>query len=184
MDAPELQDHMSRVLAGRPAPDRLHRFLESTPWKRAVSAPGKLGWRFAMPLAALLVLFIPLRQALMQVRDESVARAAVRDAIRRMVPAEAVVSQRVQISPERVYVGLVVTDAVDSAKVDKARRLLLKRTGKDVELGVRKVAGAEEILSRALKTGLELEGLRLVLEYERPPQPPSKKRVLPKEGRP
>jgi hypothetical protein len=56
-----------------------------------------------------------------------------------------VVSERVQVGPDRIHVRLVVTDSVQPARVEEAKRLILRRTGKDVDLAVRRVAGEEEL---------------------------------------
>lgn len=109
------------------------------------SGIAKLRYRILMPVAMLAVLFVPLRQSLLQVRDETVARSAIRDAVRRLAPPWGVVAQSIQLTPDRIQVRLVVTDPVQPARVEEAKRLVLRRTGKDVELSVRKVAGDEEL---------------------------------------
>jgi hypothetical protein len=98
-----------------------------------------------MLVGVLGFLFVPLRQGFLQLRDEAVARSAVADVIRRLVPSETVVTRQVDVAPDRVSVRLVVTAAVNSDQIREAERELVRRTGKEVGLSVRKVAGEEEL---------------------------------------
>ena len=136
MDAPEVR--VERASGGR---------IDESLRRTALLPSGiaKLRYRILMPVAMLAVLFVPLRQSLLQVRDETVARGAIRDAVRRLAPPWGVVAQSIQLASDRIQVRLVVTDAVEPARVEEAKRLILRRTGKDVELSVRKVAGEEEL---------------------------------------
>ena len=123
------------------------------------------------------MLFVPLSRALMQVRNETVARAAIREAVGKLASRDAIVSEVIDLAPDRIRVRLILTDAVPAAKVEGARKAILKRTGRDVELFVRKVAGEEELallrerLKPAPPTPLEdLDGVRreLVARLEQP----------------
>jgi hypothetical protein len=98
-----------------------------------------------MILAVLLVLFVPLRRGLLQVRDETLARNAVRDVVRSLTPASNVISQIVDVGPDRVSVRLIVTSHVEPERVTAAERTLLRRTGKDATIVVRRVAAEEEL---------------------------------------
>jgi hypothetical protein len=55
------------------------------------------------------------------------------------------VSQQVDLTPERILVRLIVTTSPDAAKIKDAERNLIRRTGKEVTLSVRKVASEEEL---------------------------------------
>jgi len=145
MDAPEVRAEVERSIREHTAGDRLYRLLSKTPLVGSMAVIGKLHWRVLMLAAGLAVLYLPLRNGLMQVRDEAVARNAVREAIRRLAPPEAVVAEQIRIGAARIRVNLVVTESVPGPRVQDARALLLKRTGRDVELTVRKVAGEEEL---------------------------------------
>ncbi|MGC8792810.1 MAG: hypothetical protein ACP5U2_05405 [Bryobacteraceae bacterium] len=94
---------------------------------------------------SLLVLYVPLRNGLMQVRDETIVQSAAREAIQRLAAPESLVSEQVRYSPSQIWVSLVVTENVDPARIEQARALIMKRTGKDAEVVVRKVAGEEEL---------------------------------------
>ncbi|HSW51196.1 MAG TPA: hypothetical protein VLH09_13520 [Bryobacteraceae bacterium] len=88
----------------------------------------------ALPGVAVAVLFFPLRKSFMQLRDETVARGAVRDALRTLGPPDAILSQQPDITQNGVVVRLVVTGEITSEKVQTADAATL--TG--YEPGVRK----------------------------------------------
>ncbi len=145
MDAPGIRASLDESRLARSARDPLYRALQRTRFAQTFRESHGLRWRIAMLLAVLLVLFVPLRRGLMQVRDETVARAAVRDVIRGLVPASAVVSQAVDISPERVSVRLLVTSPLPADRISAAERKLGQRTGKEATIAVRRIAAEEEL---------------------------------------
>ncbi len=177
MDAPDVREEIDRSIRERSAHDRLFLLLDRTILARSLADIGKLRWRVLMLTVILAVLFVPLSRALMQVRNETVARGAIREAVRQIASQESVVSEMIDLTPERIRIRLILTDAVPAEKIEAARRLILKRTGKDVDLFVRKVAGEDELallrerLKPAPPTPLEdLEGVRreLVARLEQP----------------
>jgi uncharacterized hydrophobic protein (TIGR00271 family) len=179
MDAPDVREEIDQSIRERASGDKLFLLLERTFLSRSLADVGKLRWRVLMLGLILVVLFVPLSRALMQVRNETLARGAIREAVRQMASREAVVSEVIDLAPDRIRVRLILTDAVPAAKVEEARRTILKRTGRDVDLFVRKVAGEEELallrerLKPALPTPLEdLDGVRreLVARLEQPLQ--------------
>ncbi len=145
MDAADVRAEVERSIREHAVRDRLYHILQRTGLIAGVAQIGKLRWRILMVVAALAILYLPLRRGLMEVRDETVARSAVREAIRRIAPPDAVVAEQVRVGPARIRVHLIVTEPVDPARTEEARSLVMKRTGKDVELTVRKVAGEEEL---------------------------------------
>ncbi len=98
-----------------------------------------------MLVVTLAILFFPLRQGLVQVRDEGIARTAVRDALRILGPPDAFLTQQLEILPDRILARLVVTMAIDPAKIRQAERLVIARTGKPTNFVVRQVASQDEI---------------------------------------
>lgn len=58
---------------------------------------------------------------------------------------KAVVSEVIDFAPDRIRVRLILTDAVPAAKIEEARKTILRRTRGDVDLFVRKAAGEEEL---------------------------------------
>jgi uncharacterized hydrophobic protein (TIGR00271 family) len=145
MDGRDIREPIDALVANRAAGDPLFRLLRNTRFAASFGHIGRLHWRVLMLVGVLGFLFVPLRDGFVQVRDEAVARNAVADVIRRLVPSETVVTRQVDVAPDRVSVRLVVTTAVNSDQLRNAERELVKRTGKEVGLSVRKVAGEEEL---------------------------------------
>jgi hypothetical protein len=79
------------------------------------------------------------------VRDEARSRAAVREALRLLGPADAFVTQQVDITAKEIEIRLVAASPVSKDRIDQAEKLLLRRTGKEVRLTLRKVASEEEL---------------------------------------
>lgn len=159
MDARDIRQTIDALVARRAADDPIFKFLRHTRLGSSFGHVGRLHWRVAMLLAVLATLFVPLREGFLQVRDETIARTAVADVIRRLVPPDTVVTRQVDVNPDRLSVRLVVTESVEPEKIRQAERSLIQRTGKEVALSVRKVAGEEE--------------LSLLRERLRAPAPPS-----------
>lgn len=145
MDAHDVRQRIDEIVHERAKHDRLYIALTHTVVARSLGEIGKLRWRVVMLVAMLALLFIPLRQALLQVRDETVARTAITDAIRDLAPAGTVVSQRIDPSSNPIVMRLVVTTAVSPDQIHKAEVLVARRTGRDVDLSVRKVASDDEL---------------------------------------
>jgi uncharacterized hydrophobic protein (TIGR00271 family) len=154
MDSPDVREEIDASIRLEAANDRIYALLEHTVLSRMLADVGKLRWRALMLVSVLAVLFFPLSKSLLQLRDEASARAAVGDAVRTIAPIDSVVSQTIDIGQERIRVRLILTESVPAKRIDQARGIILKRTGKDVDLFVRKVAGEEElaILRERLRT--------------------------------
>jgi len=127
------------------AHDRLYALLQNTKLRHTFGEVGQLRWRVLMLVVTLGILFFPLSKSLMQVRDEGIARAAVRDAIRGLGPADAFLSQQLDILPDRILDRLVTTMPIEPDKIRAAERLVIARTGKTVSFSVRQVASQDEI---------------------------------------
>jgi uncharacterized hydrophobic protein (TIGR00271 family) len=145
MDAPDLRMKIDYAIMERASRNRFYHLLENTRLSRAFGDIGKLRWRVLMALAVLAILFVPLRESLNQVRDETIARAAAREAVRNVLPLDAVVSQQLEPGRDRIVIRLIATVAPDQQKVREAERFLLRRTGKEASILIRKVAGEEEL---------------------------------------
>lgn len=125
--------------------ERLYTLLHRTRLASALEELGQMRWRVVMLLVTLGVLFVPLSKALLQVRDETISRTAVRDAIRILGPQDSFLSRQVDVFPDRILARLVSTNPVDQAKVQQAEREVIARTGRQTTFSVRQVASQEEI---------------------------------------
>ena len=127
------------------AHDRLYVLLQNTKLRSTFGEVGQLRWRVMMLLVTLGILFFPLSKSLLQVRDEGVARTAMRDAIRSLGPPDAFLSQQLDILPDRIIERLVSTMPIGPDKVRAAERLVIARTGKQTTISVRQVASQDEL---------------------------------------
>ncbi len=143
------------------ANDRLYVLLQKTRLSRTFGEVGQLRWRVLMLVLTLGVLFVPLSKSLLQVRDESVARTAMHDAILQLGAPGAFLSEQLDILPDRILERLVTTMPVGQEKIRAAERLVIARTGKQTTITVRQVASQDEL---AL--------LRAAINTPPPPPPP------------
>ena len=169
MDSPDVRMKINLLVLEGASHDLLYELLQKTKFSGALGHVGKLRWRIVMLVAVLAMLFVPLRRSLLQVRDEARSRTAVREALRLLGPADAFVAQQVDITAAQIVIRLVAASPVSKDRIDQAEKLLLRRTGKEVSLTVRKVASEEELalLRQQLKTAVpvppppqDLESLR------------------------
>lgn len=147
MDAPELRNRIDYSILEHAASDRLYQILMNTRLAKGFGDIGKLHWRILMLTATLIALFIPLRQSLSQLRDETVARNAANEAANMLATPAMILNQQLDLTRDRLSLRLIVTEAVPDAKVRDAEKLLARLTGKDVSVNVRKVASQEELAS-------------------------------------
>lgn len=145
MDAPELRMKIDYSIMEHASSDRLYRLLMKTRLARSLGDIGKLRWRVLMLVATLGALFVPLRQSLYQLREETVARTAANEAVRLLASPGMILTQQLDMTPERIVLSMIVTEAVAEDRVREAEKLLLRRTGKEVTVSVRKVASEEEL---------------------------------------
>lgn len=164
MDAADVRTDIDRFIQQRAANDRVYRLMRPTALSGAVGHIGNLQWRILMLALALAALFFPLRNALMQVAREAVARNAVQETVRSLTPAGILVTQQVRLSPDRIDLRLITTERIDNAKVTQARDALAHRTGMPVELSVREVASKSELAE-----------LRERMPVPAPPLPPERR---------
>jgi hypothetical protein len=68
-----------------------------------------------------------------------------REAVRLIVPASQIVTQVVDVTRDRVILRLNVAAEYQPEDVEKAKAMLLRRTGKDVEIDIRRVAGEDDL---------------------------------------
>ncbi len=145
MDAPDVRTKIDFLVLEGASRDRLYALLQKTKLSSALGHVGKLRWRIVMLVAILAMLFGPLSRSFLQVRDETRARAAVREALRMLGPPGTFVTQQVDITPSEIIIRLFASSPVPQNRIAGAEKLLLRRTGKEVSLNIRKVASEEEL---------------------------------------
>jgi len=146
MDSPELRMKIGYTEMEQASPDVLYRLLGKTVIGKSLGDIGHLRWRILMLVVCLALLFFPLRRSLHQLRDETVSRAVAREAVRSLGPADAILAQQLDLEPGRVVVHVVMASSVSPERVREAERMIMRRTGKDARLVVRKVASEEELV--------------------------------------
>jgi len=93
------------------------------------------------------VLFFPLRASLIQLQEETLCRAAARETIRNLVPADHLLSEQLDILPDRLIQRVVTTTLVDKQRIASSESALARKTGKTTSIQVRQVANEEELIS-------------------------------------
>jgi uncharacterized hydrophobic protein (TIGR00271 family) len=159
MDAPELRTQIDDAILEHASSDRLYRLLTKTRLASTLGNIGKLHWRVLMLVATLVALFFPLRESLFQLREETIARTAAHDAVRLLASPTMIFTQQLDVTPERIILRMIVTETVPEERIREAEKLLLRRTGKEVTVAVRKVASDEELAT-------------LRERFRKPPEPP------------
>lgn len=107
---------------------------------------GQLRWRLLMVAVTMGMLFFPLRASLFRLRDETVGRAAAKEAVARLVPAEHLVNQQIEFLPERTILRVVTTASIAEPERRQMEADLQQRTGKAASVQIRHVAHEEELL--------------------------------------
>lgn len=162
MDAPEVRASISESAMRHATGNRLYSLIHGSAIGRILGDVGQLRWRIVMVLVTFAVLFVPLRSSLMHLRDETLSRAAAREAARNLLPADHLLSQQLEILPDRIIQRLVTTTPVDKKKIAATEAELSRRTGKLASIQVRQVANEEELIT-----------LRERLRAPEPPPPPA-----------
>lgn len=159
MDSPDVRASISENEMRHATGAGLYRVLHASAVGKIFGGVGQLRWRILMVAITIAALFVPLRSSLMQLRDETLCRAAAREALRALVPYDHVLSQQLEILPDRLIQRVVTTSAVDKRLVAAAEADLSRRTGKLSSIQVRQVANEEELIT--------------LRERLRAPEPPS-----------
>ncbi|MEZ5391785.1 MAG: DUF389 domain-containing protein [Bryobacterales bacterium] len=157
MDEPEVSLGIAQPLLERASHDGIYHWLEKrTAISRSFANLGKLRWRVAMLLIVLSAVLVPLSRALSQLTQELVARGAVEDAVKTVSgnDPDAIISRQSYLQGDTIRVTLVLATPVDPETVSEAERGILRRTGREARMIVRRVAGEEEL--QMLREGLSV----------------------------
>jgi hypothetical protein len=104
-----------------------------------------LRWRILMVVIILGAIAVPLRKALLQVAGETVARSAVQEEVKRLAPADTVLSQQTTVSPHEIAIRLISTQRIPDSKIAYARAQLMRRTGRNIVFTIETVASRSEL---------------------------------------
>jgi hypothetical protein len=163
MDAPELRTAISESEMRHATGNSLYRVFHDTAMANMFGGVGQLRWRIAMVVVTIGVLFVPLRKSLLQLKNETISRTAAREAVHELVAPDHLLSQQLEILPDRLIQNLITTTPVDKQRVATIEAELSRKIGKPATIQVRQVANEEE-----LATLRE----RLLAPVETPPPPP------------
>jgi len=145
MDSPDVRAEIDLSRAAHAEKDALYVWIRGTAFARALAAGGRMHWRILMLAILLGTLYVPLRTALQQVRDDVVARNAVQGAMRQLAPDGAIVSDRTAIGRGEININLISTQRIDPARIEQTRRTLIRQTGRNVEIAVQEVASKSDL---------------------------------------
>ncbi len=115
MDALALRVRIQGAILEHAASDRLYRMLMNTRLARTLGNIGMMRWRVLMLAATLIGLYIPLRQSLYQLGNETIARTAANEAVRRLASPDTILTQRLDLTPDRIILQMIVTETVPEA---------------------------------------------------------------------
>jgi len=150
MDSPEVRAEMELARKGEPFAEKL---LQG-PLARVLSKGGQLHWRILMLVVLLAAIAVPLRTALKQVAGEAVARGAVHDVVKGLLPSGALVSQQIEVGRDSVAVRLIATRSVPDARLKDAEKEIERRSGRKAEISVASVASQSELAQLMQKLAL------------------------------
>lgn len=145
MDAPDVRESIQLILRKSEHTDWIDQLMRRTTLSSAFGDIGRMRYRTLLILLVFIPLYIPLQRSFSQVRDETIGRTAVREAVRMIAPQSSIFNQVVDITKERVIVRLIVTSDYTEESVEQARALLMRRTGKDASVEVQRVAGQQDL---------------------------------------
>lgn len=131
--------------------DRMAQRLSRGPLWRAFGDGGKVGWRILILLVLLGSIAVPLRRALIQVTGETISRSSVQSVVQKLVPSNALVSQRVQIGRKSIVIRLISTRNISSDAIKTAQEAIAERTGRQVDLSIQEVASRLEVAELAAR---------------------------------
>lgn len=145
MDSREVRERVAEAEIERSKDDWMAPIMQRLRFASAIGGVGRVRWRFLMLAFILMLLGRPLLQSLNRVRDEAIARTAVREAVRSLARPEDIVQQQIDLKGQAVNVRLIVAGVVEPAKREAAERELIRRTGRPAEIAVREVAREADV---------------------------------------
>ncbi len=141
MNALELAPQIEKCRDGEPLALRLRKGRVA----QSLMHTGRLRWRFLVLIVLLGAVAVPLKKAFVQVAGEAVARGAVQQVVKHLLPPGALVSQQVDVEPRSISIRLFATEQVSEDKQREAEQSIQQRSGRSVSLSVASVASQSEL---------------------------------------
>jgi uncharacterized hydrophobic protein (TIGR00271 family) len=141
MNAQELAAEIEKCREGELLAQKLQRGRTA----QSLMHTGRLRWRFLVLVVLLGAVAVPLKRAFVQVTGEAIARSAVQQVIKQLLPHGALLSQQVDVGPKSISVRLFSTKQVPEEKQREAERRIQQRSGRSVDLTVASVASQSEL---------------------------------------
>ncbi len=145
MDSPDVQEPIRDVLNRTGHDD----FIDKVLWKSRLSGRlgdvGKMRYRLLMVGLLFALLYIPLQRSFSKMRDEAQTAAAIQEGLKILSPDGFLIRELVEFSGESIRLQLVAAADVPAERITETKDYLLRRTGKSVDLTVRRVASADEL---------------------------------------
>jgi len=141
MNARELAVQIEGSRQGEPLAARLSKGRAA----QSLMHTGRLRWRILVLIVLLAAVAVPLKKAFVQVTGEAVARSAIQQVVKQLLPAGALVSQQADVQPNSISVRLFSTTEVSEDKRKKAEQEIQQRSGRTTSLTVASVASQSEL---------------------------------------
>ncbi len=149
MNAEELADQIEKCREGELLAQKLRKGRAA----QSLMHTGRLRWRFLVLLVLLGAVAVPLKKAFVQVAGEAIARSAVQQVVRQLLPRGALVSQQVDVQPNSISVRLFSTKQVSEDKQKQAEQRIQQGSGRSATLSVTSVASQGELAQMIERLG-------------------------------
>lgn len=125
--------------------ERLALKLSHGPAAQFLMHTGRLRWRFLVLIVLLGAVALPLKKAFVQVTGEALARSAVQQVVKQLLPHGALVAQQVDVEPNSISIRLFSTKQVSEVGQREAEQSIQRRSGRSATLTVESVASQSEL---------------------------------------
>jgi uncharacterized hydrophobic protein (TIGR00271 family) len=141
MNAQELAAQMEKCREGELLAQKLRQGRAA----QSLMHTGRLRWRFLVLIVLLGAIAVPLKKAFVQVTGEAIARNAVQQVVKHLLPPGALVSQQVDVEPNSISVRLFSTAQIPVDKQKQAEQTIQERSGRNATLTVATVASQSQL---------------------------------------
>lgn len=152
MDSPDVQEPIRDLLNKSRHDDIIDKALWKTRLAGRLGDVGKMRYRLLMLGLLLALLYFPLQRSFSKMRDEAQTAAAIQEGLKILSPDGFLIKEAIEFSGESIRLELVAAADVPAERITETKDYLLRRTGKRVDLTVRRVASSDEL--RVLRESL------------------------------